>query len=215
MPKITFIGAGSTVFARNLLGDILSFPELANSTISLFDIDPERLGTTEKVAQRIAKQLGASPTIQTTQDRRAALDGADYAICMFQIAGYKPGTVVDFEIPKKYGLRQTIADTLGIGGIFRGLRTIPVMFDFAADMEKVCPDAWFLNYTNPMAILTGAMLRGTSVKTVGLCHSVQVCADTLLWDTGFEGKARNIRAKIAGINPQAWLLELPSSGKDL
>src|SRR5512142_1364471 len=149
MPKISFIGAGSTVFARNLLGDILSFPELAESTISLMDIDEERLRTTEKVARRLAKVVGANPKIEATLDRRAALDGADYAICMFQIAGYEPGTVIDFEIPKKYGLRQTIADTLGIGGIMRALRTIPVMLDMCRDMEEVCPNVQFLNYTNP------------------------------------------------------------------
>ena len=129
MPKITFIGAGSTVFAKNLLGDILSFPELADSTISLFDINQERLDTTALVAKRLASLVGAHPKIETTKDRREALDGSDYAVCMFQIAGYKPGTVIDFEIPKKYGLRQTIADTLGIGGIMRALRTIPVLLD--------------------------------------------------------------------------------------
>jgi len=152
MPKITFIGAGSTVFARNLLGDILSYPELAESTIALHDIDPERLRTTQVVAGRIAVALGVHPTIEATLDRRAALDGADYAISMFQVAGYKPGTVIDFEIPKKYGLRQTIADTLGIGGIMRGLRTIPVLLAMCRDMEELCPDVTFLQYVNPMAI---------------------------------------------------------------
>ena len=127
MPKITFIGAGSTVFAKNLMGDILSYPELANATISLHDIDEARLRRSEIVAHQVAKTLGVSPTIEATTDRRKSLDGTDYAISMIQVAGYKPGTVVDFEIPKKYGLRQTIADTLGIGGIMRGLRTIPVL----------------------------------------------------------------------------------------
>ena len=152
MPKITFIGAGSTVFAKNLLGDILSFPELANSHITLFDIDAERLKTSEVVANKVANVLGAKPTIEATNDRRKALDGADYAISMFQVAGYKPGTVVDFEIPKKYGLRQTIADTLGIGGIMRALRTIPVFLDICSDMEALCPDVTFLQYVNPMAM---------------------------------------------------------------
>ena len=145
MPKITFIGAGSTVFAKNLLGDILSFPELAGSTISLFDIDPVRLHTSEVVAQRLAERLGVQPTIEATTDRARALDGADYAISMFQVAGYRPGTVVDFEVPKQFGLRQTIADTLGIGGIMRGLRTIPVLLDICREMEARCPDALFLN----------------------------------------------------------------------
>jgi alpha-galactosidase len=129
MPKIVFIGAGSTVFAKHLLGDILHFPELTESAITLFDIDPERLSTSEIVAHKVAEALGAHPAIQATTDRRAALDGADYAISMIQVAGYKPGTVIDFEIPKKYGLRATIADTLGVGGIMRALRTIPVLLE--------------------------------------------------------------------------------------
>ncbi len=149
MSKITFIGAGSTVFAKNLLGDILSFPELGDSTISLFDIDAERLQTSQIVAQQMARALEVHPTIEATTDRRRALDGADYAICMIQVGGYKPSTVVDFEIPKKYGLRQTIADTLGIGGIMRGLRTIPVLLDMCRDMEELCPDVTFLQYVNP------------------------------------------------------------------
>ena len=146
MPKIAFIGAGSTVFAENLLGDILSFPELAESTISLMDINPERLRTSEIVAHKVAAFFDTKPTIEATLDRRRALDGADYAISMFQIGGYKPSTVIDFEIPKKYGLRQTIADTLGIGGIMRALRTIPVFLDICRDMEELCPNVTFLNY---------------------------------------------------------------------
>ncbi len=149
MPKVTFIGAGSTVFAKNLMGDILSYPELANSTLTLHDIDPERLRTSEVVAHKVAEAVGATPTIEATTDRRTALDGADYAISMIQVGGYKPSTVVDFEIPKKYGLRQTIADTLGIGGIMRGLRTIPVLLDMCHDMEELCPDVTFLQYVNP------------------------------------------------------------------
>jgi len=144
--KITFLGAGSTVFAKNLLGDILSFPEFANITISLHDIDDARLHTSEIVARKIASALNVHPTIEATTDRRRSLDGASYAIGMFQIGGYKPSTVIDFEIPKKYGLRATIADTLGIGGIMRALRTIPVMLDMARDMEELCPDALFLQY---------------------------------------------------------------------
>ena len=204
MPKITFIGAGSTVFARNLLGDILSFPELAESTISLFDIDAERLGTTEKVARRLSSVLGAHPTIETTMNRREALDGADYAICMFQIAGYKPGTVIDFEIPKKYGLRQTIADTLGIGGIMRGLRTIPVLLDTCRDMEELCPDVTFLNYVNPMAMNCWAISRGSKIKTVGLCHSVQGTAEQIARDINVPIEEINYLA--AGINHMAFYL---------
>lgn len=204
MPKITFIGAGSTVFARNLLGDILSFPELAEATISLHDIDEERLHTTEKVAHRLAETLGAHPKIEATLNRREALDGADYAISMFQIAGYKPGTVVDFEIPKKYGLRQTIADTLGIGGIMRGLRTIPVLLDVCRDMEELCPGATFLNYVNPMAMNTWAIYRASKIKTVGLCHSVQGTAMDLarLINVPYD----EINYVCAGINHMAFYL---------
>ncbi|HEY1739659.1 MAG TPA: alpha-glucosidase/alpha-galactosidase, partial [Acidimicrobiia bacterium] len=147
MARITFIGAGSTVFARNLLGDILSFEELGGSEIVLFDIDAERLGTSELVARRVADTVGVPTKIVATTDRRAALDGADYAINMIQVGGYEPATVIDFEVPKAFGLRQTIADTLGIGGIMRGMRTIPVLLDMAADMQQLCPDVWFLNYT--------------------------------------------------------------------
>jgi len=204
MPKITFIGAGSTVFAKNLLGDLLSFPELAHATISLHDIDPERLRTTEVVAHRLAQGLGAHPTIEATLDRRQALDGADYAIAMFQIAGYQPGTVIDFEIPKKYGLRQTIADTLGVGGIMRALRTIPVMLEMAQDMQDLCPDVTFLNYVNPMAMLTWAMNRGTPIKTVGLCHSVQGTAEQLAHDLDIP--LEEITYRCAGINHMAFYL---------
>jgi len=218
MPKITFIGAGSTVFAKNLLGDLLSFPELAHATISLHDIDPERLRTTEVVAHRLAQGLGAYPTIEATLDRRQALDGADYAIAMFQIAGYRPGTVIDFVIPKKYGLRQTIADTLGVGGIMRALRTIPVMLEMAQDMQDLCPDVTFLNYVNPMAMLTWAMNRGTPIKTVGLCHSVQGTAEQLAHDLNIP--LEEITYRCAGINHMAFYLRferhLPNGeGEDL
>ncbi len=212
MPKISFIGAGSTVFARNLLGDILSFPELAESTISLHDIDEERLRTTEKVAHRLAKIVGANPKIEATLNRRESLDGADYAICMFQIAGYKPGTVVDFEIPKKYGLRQTIADTLGIGGIMRGLRTIPVLLDVCKDMEELCPDATFLNYVNPMAMNCWAISRGSKIKTVGLCHSVQGTAMELARDINVPFEDINYLS--AGINHMAFYLRFERKTAD-
>jgi alpha-galactosidase len=213
MPKITFIGAGSTTFARNLLGDILSYPELAESTISLHDIDAERLQTTRLVAERIAAGLGARPTIEATLDRRAALDGADYAIAMFQIAGYKPGTVIDFEIPKKYGLRQTIADTLGIGGIMRALRTIPVFLAVCRDMEALCPDATLLNYVNPMAMNTWAINRASRIKTVGLCHSVQGTAEQLAADIG--APIAEINYLAAGINHLAFYLKFERNGEDL
>jgi alpha-galactosidase len=213
MPKIAFIGAGSTVFARNLLGDILSYPELAGSTISLHDIDPDRLRTTQLVTERLAAGLGAQPTIEATLDRRAALAGADYAISMFQIGGYRPGTVTDFEIAKKYGLRQTIADTLGIGGIMRGLRTIPVFVDMCRDMEALCPDATLLQYVNPMAINTWAISRASSIKTVGLCHSVHGTAMQLADDIGVP--IDDITYLCAGINHMAFYLRFERNGEDL
>jgi alpha-galactosidase len=212
MPKITFIGAGSTVFAKNLLGDILSFPELANCTISLHDIDEERLVTTESVAHRIAEALDVHPTIEATTDRRAALDGADHAISMFQVAGYKPGTVIDFEIPKKYGLRQTIGDTLGIGGIMRGLRTIPILLDVCRDMEELCPDVTFLNYVNPMAINCWAISRASKINTVGLCHSVQGTAAQLAYDIGVP--LEEINYVCAGINHMAFYLRFERKTED-
>src|SRR6266542_4747647 len=213
MPKITFIGAGSTVFAKNLLGDILSFPELAESTISLFDIDPERLRTSEIVTRKVGQAVGAHPTIEATTDRRKALDGADYAISMIQVGGYKPSTVIDFEIPKKYGLRQTIADTLGIGGIMRGLRTIPVFLDICRDMEELCPDVMFLQYVNPMAMNTWAINRASKIKTIGLCHSVQGTAEALAGDIGVP--YNEINYICAGINHMAFYLRFEHNGENL
>ena len=213
MPKITFIGAGSTIFAKNLMGDLLSFPELADIHLCLHDIDPDRLRTSEIVAQKTAQAVGVSPTIQATTDRRAALDGADYAIGMIQVGGYKPGTVTDFEIPKKYGLRQTIADTLGIGGIMRGLRTVPVLLEMCRDMEALCPDVTFLNYVNPMAINCWALSRATSIKTIGLCHSVQGTAAQLAGDIGVPFEEINYLC--AGINHMAFYLKFEHNGQDL
>ena len=218
MPKITFMGAGSTVFAKNVLGDSMVTPALEESTIALYDIDPKRLEESYLMLTAISNNLGNKAKIEKycgVENRKDALRGANYVVNAIQVGLYEPCTVTDFEIPKKYGLRQTIADTLGIGGIFRALRTIPVMFDFARDMEEVCPDAWFLNYTNPMAMLSGAMQRYTGVKTVGLCHSVQVCAKRLLAGLGMEYDP-TIRTLIAGINHQAWLLDIrDKDGNDL
>jgi alpha-galactosidase len=212
MPKITMIGAGSTVFCKNLLGDILSYPELAASEIALMDIDPERLRVSELMAHKVAQAVGARPTITAHADRRAALDGADYAISMIQVGGYEPSTVVDFEIPKKYGLRQTIADTLGIGGIFRALRTIPVLLDICADMEELCPDVEFLQYVNPMAANCWACLEATDIKLVGLCHSVQGTAHHLARMMGLEPD--KLRYQAAGINHNCWYLDLRYEGED-
>ncbi|HEY3474117.1 MAG TPA: alpha-glucosidase/alpha-galactosidase [Anaerolineales bacterium] len=213
MTKITFIGAGSTVFAKNLLGDILSLPELADSTIQLMDIDPERLRVSEIVAHRVAEYLGARPKIEATLDRRRALDGADYAISMFQVGGYKPSTVIDFEIPKKYGLRQTIGDTLGIGGIMRGLRTIPRLLEICRDMEELCPEVMFLQYVNPMAMNTWAIHRASKIKTVGLCHSVQGTAEALARDIGVPYEEINYIC--AGINHMAFYLKFEHNGENL
>ncbi|MBQ1924430.1 MAG: alpha-glucosidase/alpha-galactosidase [Lachnospiraceae bacterium] len=217
MPKITFMGAGSTVFAKNVLGDCMMTPALKESTIALYDIDPVRLKESAAMLEAVNRNAGSGARIEQylgTENRRKALSGASYVVNAIQVGGYDPCTITDFEIPKKYGLRQTIADTLGVGGVFRALRTIPVMMDFARDMEEVCPDAWLLNYTNPMAMLTGAMLRYTGVKTVGLCHSVQVCAPTLLNELGI-GYDDTVQCRIAGINHQAWLLECKKGGVDI
>ncbi len=213
MPKITFLGAGSTVFAKNVLGDCMLTPALADSEIALHDIDPQRLQESQTMLENINRNCGNRARITSFLDRRQALKDADYVVNAVQIGGYEPCTVIDFEIPKKYGLRQTIGDTVGIGGIFRGLRTIPVLLDFCRDMEAVCPDAWLLNYVNPMAIVTGALLRATNVKVVGLCHSVQSCVPDLLRPLGIP--LDNVRWKIAGINHMAWLLEISRDGEDL
>lgn len=214
MPKITFMGAGSTVFAKNVLGDCLLSEALRDSHIALYDINEKRLADSEMMLKNINNNVNENRAeIVSYTDRKEALRGAKYVINAIQVGGYDPCTITDFDIPKKYGLRQTIADTLGIGGIFRGLRTIPVMLDFAKDMEEVCPDAWLLNYTNPMSILTLAMLKATRIKTVGLCHSVQVCASGLL--KGLEMEKDHVQWKIAGINHMAWLLDITSNGQDL
>ncbi|MEM6709547.1 MAG: alpha-glucosidase/alpha-galactosidase [Pseudomonadota bacterium] len=212
-PRIVLVGAGSTVFAKNLMGDLLSYPELANANLVLFDIDASRLDTSTRVAHKLANTLGASPTIESTLDRGRALDGANYVISMFQVGGYRPATVTDFEIPKRYGLRQTIGDTLGIGGIMRGLRTIPVFLDLLRDMEQRCPDALHLNYVNPMVMNCWAMNRATRIKTVGLCHSVQHTAADLARDIGVP--IEDIDYLCAGINHMAFYLKFERGGEDL
>ena len=217
MVKICFIGAGSTIFAKNVLGDAMLTPSLQDAEIALYDIDEKRLKESELMLQTINKNSNQSRAkIQSFSDRKEALKDANFVINAIQVGGYKPSTVIDFEIPKKYGLQQTIGDTTGIGGIFRGLRTLPVMFDIAKDMEEVCPDAWLLNYTNPMAILTMGMLKATKIKTVGLCHSVQVCVPELFEHLGIKDQYNldEFQWKIAGINHMAWLLEINRNGKD-
>jgi len=219
MPKITFMGAGSTIFAKNILGDSMCTPALQDSHIALYDIDAARLKESAQMLGVINRNINQDRARITTHlgrpNRKAALKGANYVVNAIQVGGYKPCTVTDFKIPKKYGLRQTIADTLGIGGIFRSLRTIPVVLDFARDMEQVCPDAWFLNYTNPMAMITGGLLEGSGIRAVGLCHSVQGCAGWLLRALGMQNRGKKLRWHIAGINHQAWLLEVTNGGRDL
>lgn len=213
MSKITFLGAGSTVFAKNILGDCMLVPALDGFEFALHDIDETRLADSENMLNNLKETLQKNIKITASLNRKEALKGAKYVINAIQVGGYEPSTVIDFEIPKKYGLRQTIADTIGIGGIFRNLRTIPVMLDFAKDMEEVCPDALFLNYSNPMAVLTGVMNRFTSIKTVGLCHSVQACVPDLFKILDMD--QADVNYKIAGINHMAWLLEVQRNGEDL
>ncbi len=218
--KITFMGAGSTVFARNVIGDCMCTPALRDSEFALYDIDAKRLEESEIILSAINKNVNEGRAKITTylgeSERKDALRDATFVVNAIQVGGYEPCTVTDFEIPKKYGLRQTIADTMGIGGIMRALRTIPVMKAFADDMEEVCPDAWFLNYTNPMAMLTGYMQRYTKIKTVGLCHSVQSCSRGLLEKLGMKDKLEGRTELIAGINHMGWLLEIKDKdGNDL
>ena len=218
MIKVTFIGAGSTIFAKNILGDIMLCESIRDAEFALYDIDRERLDDSKIVIDAINKKYNENRAkikcYLGVEQRKEALAGADFVVNAIQVGGYEPCTVIDFEIPKKYGIKQTIADTLGIGGIFRGLRTLYVMKDIAKDMEEVCPNAWLLNYTNPMAIVSGYMQRYTNVKTVGLCHSVQVCSEALL--NALDIKVDGFKDKIAGINHMAWLLEITDlKGNDL
>lgn len=219
MLKTVFAGAGSTTFAKKIIGDILFHEALKDGHIALYDIDPQRLDESKSLVDTLNRNINADRAKITAhcgvENRPEAFRDADYIVNAIQVGGYKPSTVIDFEIPKKYGLRQTIADTLGIGGIFRALRTIPVMLDFARDMEKYCPDAWLLNYTNPMAILTGAVIKGSDANVVGLCHSVQKCAGELLKGVGMDIDPADVKTKIAGINHMAWLLEIKKGKTNL
>ena len=220
MLKIAFIGAGSTVFARNVLGDVMCTQALCQCEIALYDIDAVRLEESHRVLDTINKNINDGRAVIKdylgVENRKEALRGANFVVNAIQVGGYEPCTVIDFEIPKKYGIQQTIADTLGIGGIMRALRTIPVMEDFAHEMEEVCPDALLLNYTNPMAMLTGYISRYTNIKMVGLCHIVQVCSEHLLKQLDMEDKLEGRRELIAGINHMAWLLKVQDKdGNDL
>jgi alpha-galactosidase len=213
MTRIAFVGAGSVEFTRNLLGDLLTFPELADATIALHDIDAERLETAEAMARWTNGQLGARATFEAHLDRRAALAGCDFVVNMIQVGGHA-ATRIDFEVPTKHGLRQTIGDTLGIGGIFRSLRTIPVMLGIARDMDELCPDAWLLNYTNPMAMLCWATYAGSPIqRVVGLCHSVQWTTRGLADIVGVPYEEVDYLG--AGVNHQAWILRFRRDGEDL
>ena len=213
MPRIAFIGAGSTVFTRNLVGDVLALPEIADTTtFALMDIDAERLRTSETVVRAMVEARGAGARVEATADRRAALAGADYVVTSFQVGGL-PSTVVDFELPKRFGLRQTIADTLGVGGIMRGLRTIPVLLGVCRDMEELCPGALLLQYVNPMAMLCWAVAERSPVRTIGLCHSVQHTAGEIAADLG--RPAGELSYHVAGINHVAFFLRLEHAGEDL
>lgn len=214
------MGAGSTVFSKNVLGDTMLCESFHDVEIALYDIDKERLEESYLLITKMNESINEGrATVKKylgVSERKDALRNADFVVNAIQVGLYDPCTIIDFEIPKKYGLRQTIGDTLGIGGIFRALRTIHVLKDFARDMEEVCPNAWFLNYTNPMAMLTGYMLRYTKVKTVGLCHSVQCCSEELLKALGMNDKIDGRLEKIAGINHMGWLLEITDKdGNDL
>jgi alpha-galactosidase len=212
MTRIVLVGAGSVEFTRNLLGDILSAPALRNCDIVLHDIDPDRLTTAERMARWTADALDASPTVSAHLDRRDALAGADFVINTIQVGGAR-ATQVDFDVPSRFGLRYTIADTVGVGGVFRGLRTIPIVVGIARDMEEICPDAWLLNYTNPLAMLVRAVSESTSINVVGLCHSVFWTIDRL---AGYLGLPRDeIDADSAGLNHHAWIMRLEHDGRDL
>ena len=213
MARVAFVGAGSVVFTKNLLGDILSFPELHDIEIALHDIDPDRLATAEAMARYVARERGASPAVTAHLERRAALDGADYVINMVQIGGHA-ATLLDFEIPARYGVRQTIADTLGIGGIFRALRTADHVLALGHEMAQFSAGAWLLNYTNPMAMLCWLVYGGTPTRNVvGLCHSVQFTTEDLAALVGVP--IEEVTFLAAGLNHQAFVLRFEREGEDL
>ncbi|MFC4439958.1 MULTISPECIES: alpha-glucosidase/alpha-galactosidase [Natrialbaceae] len=212
MTKIAFIGAGSMVFAKNLVGDILSFEALEDSTIALMDIDEHRLAQTTEVAEKMVENGRVEATIESTTDRREALDGADYVLNMINVGGTEPFEN-EIRIPEEYGVEQSIGDTLGPGGIFRGLRTIPTMLDVARDMEELCPDALLMNYTNPMAIVCWAVDEATDVEIVGLCHSVPHTAEAIA--EYVDVPQAELDYWVAGINHMAWFLECTRDGQDV
>jgi alpha-galactosidase len=213
MLRIVFVGAGSVEFTRQLLRDILAFPELAEVRIALHDIDPDRLAVAERLARETAERQGAKPEIVASVDRRAALDGADVVVNMVAVGGHT-ATLTDFDVPERFGLRQTIGDTLGIGGIFRALRTFPLLEGLAADMAACCPDAWLLNYTNPMAMnLQYLAAIAPRLRTAGLCHSVYWTVRGLCETVGVPYDEVDVLS--AGVNHQAWILRWERAGRSL
>jgi alpha-galactosidase len=212
MPRIALVGAGSVEFTRNLLGDFFSYPELRDAELALHDIDPDRLATAERMAIWTANALGAAPSVHGYLDRREALRGADFVINTIQVGGAR-ATQLDFDVPGRYGLRYTINDTINVGGVLRGLRTIPVTLGIAVDMAEVCPDALFLNYTNPMAMLVRAVDEAVGVPTIGLCHSVYWTVHTLAEYLGVP--FAEVAAESAGVNHVAWVTRLEHRGVDL
>ncbi len=212
--KLAFIGAGSTIFMKNIVGDMLHFPALRDARIALMDIDPQRLEESRMVAEKMVATMGTGARVEATTDRARALDGADFVVTAFQIGGYRPSTVIDFDIPRQYGLRQTIADTLGVGGIMRGLRTVPHLWAVAEDMARLCPDATLLQYVNPMAINTMALAeRFPRLRQAGLCHSVQNTVEEIAYDLDLPKD--EIRYRVAGVNHVAFFLRLEHQGRDL
>jgi alpha-galactosidase len=210
--RIVLIGAGSVEFTRNLLGDFLSYPELRDAQIVLHDIDPDRLSTAMRMAQWTAEALGTQPAIEGHLDRRAALPGADFVVNTIQVGGAR-ATRLDFEIPGRFGLQYTINDTINVGGVFRGLRTIPVVLDIVGDMADLCPDARLLNYTNPMSMLVWAIAAQSEIATVGLCHSVYWTVRSLADYAGVPWQ--EIEAESAGVNHLAFVMRLTHGGRDL
>jgi alpha-galactosidase len=220
MLKITFMGAGSTVFVKNVIGDCMCTESLRDAEFALYDIDEQRLNESKMLIDSLNKNINENRAVIKAylgvKNRKSALSDANFVVNAIQVGGYDPCTIIDFEIPKRFGIRQTIADTLGIGGIMRALRTIPVMKDFAEEMEEVCKNAIFLNYTNPMSMLSGYMQRYSNIQTIGLCHSVQVCSSGLLNKLDMSDKLEGRVELIAGINHMAWLLDIKdNAGNDL
>ncbi|MCF7913874.1 MAG: alpha-glucosidase/alpha-galactosidase [Spirochaetaceae bacterium] len=217
--QITFLGAGSSIFAKNILGDVLLTPSLHSIQIHLYDIDSQRLEDSQRLLENLNQNINSGRAVIRSfcgvEQRAEALKGSDFVVNAIQVGGYDPATKIDFELPARYGLRQTIGDTLGIGGIFRGIRTLQVMFPIIREMEELCPRAILLNYANPMSIVTGALLDYSNISTVGLCHSVQVCVPRLLKYTGIEIDPEEVQWHIAGINHMAWLLSISHKGRDL